>query len=150
MALAITGVIKGTSKRKLYEELGLESLKDRTWLRHLCYLHRIASTKMRPYLKKSFPPPPPPPKVAKNPGSFKPSRCCNEPFQNSFLSFTISEGNKLNPKVANINTRPIKNSIYDIYDRLGVKLFHRLRLELSHLREKKSSQTPSVHYFHGL
>ena len=149
MALAITGVIKGTSKRKLYEELGLESLKDRTWLRHLCYLHKIASTKMRPYLFEILPPPPPP-KVAKNPGSFKPSRCCNEPFQNSFLSFTISEGNKLNPKVANINTRPIKNSIYDIYDRLGVKLFHRLRLELSHLREKKSSQTPSVHYFHGL
>ena len=88
-------------------------------------------------MKYFLPPHPPPPKVAKNPGSFKPSRCCNEPFQNSFLSFTISEGNKLNPKVANINTRPIKNSIYDIYDRLGVKLFHRLRLELSHLREKK-------------
>ena len=61
MALAITGVIKGTSKRKLYEELGLESLKDRTWLRHLCYLHKIASTKMRPYLYEILPPPPPPP-----------------------------------------------------------------------------------------
>ena len=28
-ALAITGAIRGTSKKKLYQELGLESLKDR-------------------------------------------------------------------------------------------------------------------------
>ena len=28
-ALAITGAIRGTSKEKLYQELGLESLKDR-------------------------------------------------------------------------------------------------------------------------
>ena len=32
-ALAITGAIRGTSKEKLYQELGLESLKDRRWLR---------------------------------------------------------------------------------------------------------------------
>ena len=31
-ALAITGAIRGTSKEKLYQELGLESLKDRVWL----------------------------------------------------------------------------------------------------------------------
>ena len=28
---AITGAIKGTSKEKLYQELKLESLKDRRW-----------------------------------------------------------------------------------------------------------------------
>ena len=27
-----------TSKEKLYQELGFESLKDRRWLRQLCYL----------------------------------------------------------------------------------------------------------------
>ena len=32
-ALAITGAIRGTSKEKLYQELGFESLKDRRWLR---------------------------------------------------------------------------------------------------------------------
>ena len=37
-ALAITGAIRGTSKEKLYQELGFESLKDRRWLRQLCYL----------------------------------------------------------------------------------------------------------------
>ena len=33
--LAITGAIKGTSKLKIYEELGLESLKFRRWMHHL-------------------------------------------------------------------------------------------------------------------
>ena len=29
--LAITGAIRGTSKEKLYQELGLESLEKRRW-----------------------------------------------------------------------------------------------------------------------
>ena len=32
-ALAITGAIKGTSKEKLYDELGLESLSSRRWIK---------------------------------------------------------------------------------------------------------------------
>ena len=31
-ALAITGAITGTSKQKIYNELGLEYLKDRRWI----------------------------------------------------------------------------------------------------------------------
>ena len=41
----ITGTIKETLKEKLYPELGLESLKDRRWLRRLCYLYKIVSAK---------------------------------------------------------------------------------------------------------
>ena len=37
-ALAITGAIRGTSKEKLHQELGLQSLKDRRWLRRMAYL----------------------------------------------------------------------------------------------------------------
>ena len=33
--LAITGVIQGTSKEKLYQEIGLESLQLRRWYRKL-------------------------------------------------------------------------------------------------------------------
>ena len=40
-ALAITGAIQGTSKTKVYQELGLESLKSRRWFRHLCYFYKI-------------------------------------------------------------------------------------------------------------
>ena len=37
-AMAITGSIQGTSKVKLYKELGLASLKSRRWFRHLLFL----------------------------------------------------------------------------------------------------------------
>ena len=49
-ALAITGAIRETSKEKLYQELGFESLKDRRWLRRLCYLYKIVNTKQPAYL----------------------------------------------------------------------------------------------------
>ena len=44
------GAIRGTSTEKLYQELGFESLKDRRWLRRLCYLYKIVNTKQPAYL----------------------------------------------------------------------------------------------------
>ena len=38
-ALAITGAIKGTSQLKIYNELGIESLKFRRWFRQLCVFY---------------------------------------------------------------------------------------------------------------
>ena len=55
-ALAITGAIRGTTKEKLYQELGLESLKDRRWLRRVSYLYEVISTKLPPYLYELIPP----------------------------------------------------------------------------------------------
>ena len=40
-ALAITGAIRGTSREKIYSELGLESLQDRLWYRKLCVFYKI-------------------------------------------------------------------------------------------------------------
>ena len=37
--LAITGVVTGTFRKKLYAELGLESLKFRRWFRKLAFSH---------------------------------------------------------------------------------------------------------------
>ena len=34
--LALTGAIKGLSKEKIYQGLGLESLRNRHWCRKLC------------------------------------------------------------------------------------------------------------------
>ena len=39
-ALAITGAIRGTSREKIYSELGLESLQDRRWYRKLCAFYK--------------------------------------------------------------------------------------------------------------
>ena len=44
-ALAITGTIRRKLKEKLYQKLGLESLKDRRWLRRLSYLDKVLSRK---------------------------------------------------------------------------------------------------------
>ena len=48
-ALAITRAIRGTSEEKLYHKLVFESLKDRRWLRLLCYLYKIVNTKQPAY-----------------------------------------------------------------------------------------------------
>ena len=49
-ALAINGVIRGTSKTKLYKELGLEYLKCRRWFRSLCILYKIKTCNISPYM----------------------------------------------------------------------------------------------------
>ena len=49
-ALAITGAIKGTSQIKLYNELGLESLKFRHWFRKLCLFFKIIKHGLPEYL----------------------------------------------------------------------------------------------------
>ena len=53
--LAITGAIKGTSRSKLYKELGLESLKSQRTLRRLRAFHKIVSTHLPTYLFKLIP-----------------------------------------------------------------------------------------------
>ena len=40
-ALAITDSIRGTSRERLYQELGLASLCKRRWYRELCYFFNI-------------------------------------------------------------------------------------------------------------
>ena len=37
IALIITGAFKGTSRDKIYQELGLETLADRRWTRKLIF-----------------------------------------------------------------------------------------------------------------
>ena len=43
-ALAITGAIMRTSKKKLYQESGLQTLKDIRWLRQVSHLYKIVLT----------------------------------------------------------------------------------------------------------
>ena len=49
-ALAVTGAIRGTSREKLYAELGIESLKFRRWFRKLACFYKIQSTGLPKYL----------------------------------------------------------------------------------------------------
>ena len=93
-ALAITGTIRGTSREKLYQELGLESLKKRRWLRRICYLHKVLSTKLPTYLYELIPP------VLDshhNHGCYRALYRRADLFRNSFLPFSVNEWNKLDP-----------------------------------------------------
>ena len=55
VALVIIGAIKGTSKEKLYNELGLEYLKDRRWMRRLCLFHKTYNLKSPKYIYNLIP-----------------------------------------------------------------------------------------------
>ena len=54
-SLAITGANKGTSRLKLYNEIGLESLKFRRLFRKLCIFYKIKSTGLLSYLYDLIP-----------------------------------------------------------------------------------------------
>ena len=54
-AIAITGTIRGTSSKKLYQESGLESLRFRRWLRKLCLFYKIYMNKSPSYLYNLIP-----------------------------------------------------------------------------------------------
>ena len=49
--LAITEAIKGISRERLYQELSLESMKDRRWYRRLTYFYNIVNGNCLEYLK---------------------------------------------------------------------------------------------------
>ena len=51
VALAITGAIKWNSRERLYQELGLESMKDRRWYRRLTYFYNIVNGNCPEYLE---------------------------------------------------------------------------------------------------
>ena len=54
--LAVTGAWQGTSRTKLYEELGWESLSDRRICRRVLQIHKIVEEKTPKYLHDCLPP----------------------------------------------------------------------------------------------
>ena len=54
-ALALTGAIRGSSRKKLHQELGLESLQLRRWYRKLCCFYKIYNKQAPGYLTELIP-----------------------------------------------------------------------------------------------
>ena len=146
--MTITGFIKGTSRDRLYQEVGLESLKQRRWYRRLTTFYQILKTKSPLYLFSLIPAP-----IVNN----RTRSFVNIPlfktrtafFQNSFFPNALRELNALNANTREITSvsvfkktiiksiRPLPNPIFDIHFPLGLKFLTRLRLSFSHLREHK-------------
>ena len=147
-ALAFTGAIRGTSREKSYQELGLESLQQRRWYRKLCLFFKIYKNQCSKHLFDIIP---------QSNCQYRTRNAQNIPhinvkhqlFKNSYFPSTIIEWNKLNSNIRNSETlnifkskileflRPTANSIFGCHNPVGVKLLTRLRLGLSHLREHK-------------
>ena len=147
-ALAITGAIRDSSREKLYQELGLETLQQWLWYRKLCCFYKnikiiVSEVPLLNYRIHNM--------------SYR-TRQCNKIlainvkhdfFKNTFFPSTIIECNKLDWKIKNSEsietfkkrilsfTRPSPNSTFNCHDLRGIKLLSWLRLGLSHLREHK-------------
>ena len=99
-ALAITGAIRGTSKKKLYQELSLESLQKRRWYRKLCYFFKILKGQSPDYLSKILPSM----RRAYNSRNADYIPCFNIKhnfFRNSFFPSTLIEWNNLHINIRN-------------------------------------------------
>ena len=139
-ALAITGAMRGSSREKLYQELGLETLQQRR-----CLLLKSQPPK---YLYSIIP---------IHNMLYRARQCNKIPainvkhdfFKNTIFPSTIIEWNKLGWKIKNSEsietfkqkilsfTRPSPNSTFNCHNPKGIKVLSGLRLGLSHLREYK-------------
>ena len=147
-ALAITGAIRGSSREKLYQELGLETLQQRRWYRKLCCFYKLLTSQSPKYLYSIIP---------IHNMSYRTRQCNKIPeinvkhdfFKNTFFPSTIMKWNKLDWEIKNSESiatfkkrilsfiRSSANSTFNCHNPRGIKLLSRLRLGLSHLREHK-------------
>ena len=167
-ALVITGAFKGTSRDRIYTELGLESLAEWRWSRKIFFFHKIVNGLLPVYLQSYI--------SYCGEGVYR-TRSANqknlrqfstrtEIFDSSFFPYCIKEWNNLSEELRKIKStvqfktkilsfiRPKENSIFKIHDINGIKLLNCLRLHFSHLNEHKFwhnfRATIDPMYSHGL
>ena len=94
-ALAITGSWQGSSRTKLYEELGWESLSDRRWSKRILQIHTIRNNITPIYLKEKLPALRRPMYRITNQNNFHEVNCKTSRYKNSFFSNAVSIWNKM-------------------------------------------------------
>ena len=146
--LVITGAIRVTSKEKLYQELGLESLQLRRWCRKLEMFYKIYKNKSRQYLFKLIPE-----KTyayaIRNVDNIPCFKIRHNFFKNSFFPSTIIESNNLDTTLWDSNSfvdfknsilkfiRSSPSNVFNCNNYKGLRLITRLCVGMSHLREQK-------------
>ena len=135
-ALIVTGCWKGTSRAKLYADLGWESLSDRRHFRRLSMFYRIKNGLSPPYLAERVR------VTAPN---------TTNRYANSFFPYCQLNWNNLDASVKNLPTlsqfksallktiRPSPRSYYNITDKIGIHRLAQLRLGLSDLRDHRKN-----------
>ena len=93
-ALAITGAIQGTSRDKIYQELGLESLKSRRWYKRLSCMFKIMKEEALNYLINLVP-------KSETNNSIPNFNCQTNCFKYSFFPSTLNDWFKLDLNIRN-------------------------------------------------
>ena len=148
-ALAVTGTWRGTSREKLYAELGWESLNSRRWSRRLTLFYKILNNLTPLYTKVPIPPLHQSNYSLRNQDVIGQIRARTEKFQSSFYPNCISEWNQLDPEIrlapsiAVFKTkllsiiRPPAKSVFGIHDPIGLSYLSQIRVGLSNLNFHK-------------
>ena len=148
-ARAVTGTWKGTSREKLYIELGWESLSSRRWSRRLTLFYKIMNNLTPLYTKEPIPQPHQSNYCLRNQGVVGRMRARTEQFQSGFYPNCISEWNKLDPEIRLAPSvavfkkkllsiiRPPAKSVFGIHDPIGLSYLTQIRVGLSKLKFHK-------------
>ena len=144
-ALIITGAWRGSSRSKLYEELGWESLTDRRWCRRILQIHKITNNNTPCYLKNKLPCIRRPLYSQINSNTFHKIRCKTDRYMDSFFPDGINSWNNVIPYFKEIPSigilknhvlsliRPEEKSIFGVHDSSGLRYLFQLRIGLSPL-----------------
>ena len=134
-ALAITGAIRGTSRERIYRELGFESLAERRWFRRMISFWKIVKGFSPIYLTNYLP------SIQHSRNTTRQNRFTAFPsktdyFANSFFPYSVKQWNIIDPTIRNINTismfkkallkyiRPSPPQVYNVTDYVGLKLLN--------------------------
>ena len=146
--LVVSGCWQGSSREKLYKELGWESLTDRRWFHRMTVFYKI-SNGLTPYLADHIP------RKKENSFNLRTKRTIVTPpvrtarFSNSFFPYCINQWHNLDDNIKCLSTlqlfkkhlityiRPPVNSLFEIQDKIGIKLLTKIRVEFSDLRDHR-------------
>lgn len=132
--LIVGGCWKGTSREKLYKELGWESLADRRIFRRHSLYYKILNQETPEYLTEHLLTSPP---------------SGTNRYKNSFFPFCYNTWQDLDPALKGAdslskfksnylkNIRPKKQNFYGIIDRTGIPRLTRMRVDFSDLRDHR-------------
>ena len=148
-ALAVTGAWRETSREKLYNELGWESLDSRRWCRRLTLFYKITNNLTPNYTRDPIPPLHQSEYSLRNQDVIGQLRPRTERFKSSFYPFCLTEWNKLDHLIKASSSvsifkakllvliRPNAKSVYGIHDPVGLSYLTQLRVSLSKLNLHK-------------
>ena len=148
-ALAVTRTWRGTSREKLYTELGWESLNLRRWSRRLTLFYKFMNDLTPAYTMNPIPPFQQSQYSLRNQDVVGRIGARTEQFQSGFYPHCLSEWNKLDPEIRTAPSvavfkskllskiRSPAQSVFGIHDPKGLSYITQLRFGLSALNFHK-------------